>query len=663
MSISDTLETWVRGKDIRVQSGAPFQFINAKRPFFLRLQRIFYPINSPRTMPKADQVLIWFVLASVALLIYEGIAWYKNWATNPWLIATTSGLFLIVFGGEFLCRLYLRGTHFLKEWWWVDLPVIIADATILGYFIVTYFLGSPEGAAAAAIAKVLRLLRLFRLLRIAKLLRFIGQRRNLARVIRRFLPYPLAVVFTLGWVVFFGLCLLLLTSIYFGSEPGAIITLLLDEVRSIIGFLVAPETESPALRTAIQLAALVIAAMVLNVAGLLFVPILERLKARREELENEVLLANHVVICLNEYDAYEGMLEEFLRVFRQYAQREVIILMPENENHPEEDDADAGLKFIKGNLSSVGLWSKAHPDRADAIIVLGQGKVPADDLHILIRTPDQSELRKIPIFAVTQGATGVSRKTASGDSLFEVIDLSDQALQDTVRDMAWDRTSLQYALLNRLVTLFDDKVGFPILSERSGSTERAERLETLLNELSEDKYEVERNERHSIRLIPKDNDAEVNEVHMVRAVATALSQDPEAASGTNLFLYVETLDLLRWNDIFAADPNKHVSVFAIELALPLAIYHEMEMPGALDGWVAAPDDLIEHRLAPKRENRWHSAADVTQLLPPEQREGSQVLAVRTGTGRRMRHEVFANGINSRIRISTDDVALIKRQLR
>ncbi|MER3354607.1 MAG: ion transporter [Hoeflea sp. D1-CHI-28] len=659
VSINDTLENWIRNKDQRVQSGAPFSFVNAKRPIFLRLQRFFYPVNSPRAMPRADQLLVWIVIASVFFLIYEGIAWLKEWPISHGLIAASSGVFLLVFGAEFMCRLYLRGVYYLKEWWWIDLTVIVSDAAILSYFFFTYYYGEPESAAAAAIAKILRLLRLFRLLRIAKLIRFIGQRRNLARMARRFSPYPLAVLFTVCWVAFFGICLLLLTSLYFGSDPGMIVRLLYGEVASIIGFLANPGVENPALRIAIMLVALLIAALILNVSGLLFVPILDRLKARRAELENEVFLANHIVICLNDYDSFAGMLEEFIRVFRGYAAREVIVLVSEDTKLPEEDSADSRLRFIKGNLSSVGLWSKAYPDRADAIIVLGEGEIPTDDLPVLIRTADQSELRQVPIFAVSAEGSEVTRKIASGDPLFRVISVSAVELQETVRQMAWDRTSLQYALLNRLIMLFDDKVGFPTLSERTGSTEPAARLEALLASMADDKFTVERNDRFSIRLVPGEENAEVNEVHMMQAVGAALQQDPAAASNTNIFLYVATLDLLRWNDIFAADKNKHVSVFAIELALPLAIYHEMEMPGALDCWVAEKDHLLEFVLAPKRENRWHSASDVAQLLPSDVRENLQVLAIRSGSDRATRHEIFANGINSRIRISSGDVALAR----
>lgn len=659
MSVIDSLENWTRGKDQRVQSGAPFTFVSAKRPTFLRLQRLFYPINSPRTMPKADQILVWFVLASVFLLIYEFVVFLKGWPTNPWLIVSSSAVFLIIFGAEFLCRLYLRGSSYLKEWWWVDPPVILADAAIVGFFAYTYFFGAPEGAAAAMAVKVLRLLRLFRLLRIAKLVRFIGQRRNLMRTVRRYSPYPLAVIYTLLWVLFFALCLLILTSLYFGSDPGTIIVLLWGEIKSIIGFLVSPETDNPTLKVAIQLAALLMATMILNVAGLLYVPILDKLQARRAELENEVFLANHVVICLNDYENFEGMLEEFLRVFRQYASRDVIVLLPEGTNHPDEENADARLRFVKGNLASVGLWSKAFPDRADAVIVLGEGDIPTDDLPVLIRTADQNELRPLKIFAVSSNGPGVSRRFASGDPLFEIIEVHSDPLQEKVRDMAWDRTSLQYGLLNRLIMLFDDRVGFPTLSERTGSTEPAERMKAILNARSEGKFAVEWNERHSLKLTPNSDDAEVNEVHMMQAVGEACREAAHAARNTNIFLYVETLDLLRWNDIFAADKDNNVSVFAIELALPLAIYHEMEMSGALDGWVASKADLHEFELRPRRDNRWHSATDVALLLPADHRSDFQVLAVRKGTGGAARYEIFANGINNKVRISSGDVAICR----
>lgn len=609
-------------------------------------------------MPAIDKIVLPFVVLSVLLIVFEALNWWFGGRDYPTFQLITSAIFLMVFVPEFLVRSYLRGTTYLRTWGWIDLLVILADwATVVLFVIVTFF-DHGETPWVLVFTKILRLLRLFRLLRITKLIRYFGQRRHIVRYVRRLLPYPLAVLLSFGWIAVAAILLLFAASAIFQLSPVQLVEYLLNELQSVLSVSEGQLGQSdPTVKLMVQLTALFIAAMIFNIFGLVFVPILDRLKLRRTEIESESLLANHVVIVLNEYDAFEGSLEEFLRVFREYAGRDVIVLMERERHHKEEEQSHPQIRFLKGSLSSPGLWAQAHPDRADAVVVLGTGDIDPLDYPVLVRTPEQTRLKPIPIFIVKDEEGQPARRNGLGAGLCDLIEVPFGTMDKRMHDNSWDQSSLQYALFERLISQLDPRVGFPILRSPGDDQQVAAEIERALLVEADGRFSVDRNGQNVKISVEDVGVLEANEIHMIQALSQVLLDFSSRADAVNFFVYVETLQLLAWNDVFAEDGFDNVTVFAIELSTPLAIFHEMEFEGALDAWFAEPGELDEVAVPSLRKQSWFSMARLRQILPEEYRN-QDVLAIASAPGGGRKHKVFLDRTSHRLQVQAGDVAVM-----
>ena len=381
-----SLESFTKRWDTEVFKAVPESQSTDPTRIFRYLDKTFYPVSGLRLMPSVDRFIAFAIMASVCIVVLELMGTDEKAIIGPKLLFAASSAFFVVFLAEFVIRTYLRRTAYLSRWGWIDFMILMAEGFVLATFAVFFFV-SGDPREEFLLARALRALRLVLIIRLGRVVKLLTQRRYILRRLRLFVPLIWALFRTCVLVALI-VALLWFLAVSFSPRPSSEVTAgIWEAIKSILNLqnLLSEQTDTITASVTL-LAAFVIASIALNVFGFLFVPIFEREKAKRQLLERDLLLFEHVVICVNDFQQFGGTLEEFVRVFRKYADRDVVILMGEDDSSEIEELANKHLSFHKGDVMSVGLWAKAAPERASAIILLGTSDLEPEDYAVHLGT-------------------------------------------------------------------------------------------------------------------------------------------------------------------------------------------------------------------------------------------------------------------------------------
>ncbi|SFR10438.1 ion transporter [Poseidonocella sedimentorum] len=552
------------------------------------LLRQLYPSTRKSKMPPADKVLICVILFGVVLVIYEIGTILSILPEDESMIAYATCFLVLIFVFEFVLRFWMKGFAYMLPWGGIDLLVILVDfATIIIFFDLFASLpfgkvlsvNSPEGAA------VLRLLRVARLFRSLKLVRYAFEKQRRVLFWRSVLPHVKALL---------GLTLIILTIVFLF---GCVISIARSQspiegwkaiISQVFNNLGGGKGSEP---FALAAAVLIIAAIA-NMIAIFYAPIMERIRIEQRSIENLDLLEGHVIVCLNDADKYEGFLEELFYVFNRSADRQVFML----EDGAEDIDLSGwqNISKIRGDKQDPGTWRRCAASSADALVLLGtHDLLKESDFHNFMCPGGRRTGGRAVIFNIVNEGEGYLRKQLGPHA--DIIQIQLDSLIQVIERNAWRRNSLQFAYLHKLTDEFEDVVEFPDLSAFSGQEEAAEIFRGLLQEALG--IEVVRRGNNLLLDLTSASDAsddvpeELLEFRRLETVISAINQHPNLASESCVFAYVAAFELIDRNADLSNNPDAHLSVFAIEFAAALSLFHELISPGVLKGWFSNWDDV------------------------------------------------------------------------
>ncbi len=562
------------------------------------LTQLFYPPNRKNRMPPIDKFLIWVVLLAVLASLYELGAGYCVTGTDgtkcllppddTMLTMATVG-FLILLGSEFALRFAMKGFQYMWPCGLIDLTVILLDLAILalqlGWIDVSSFM-AEDPAQAAAVVMFLRLLRVARLLRALKLVRYMFEPKKRRLFWRKLKPHIKALSALTLIVMTIALTFGAIISVLNGNSPREGWQLVMSQV---INNLSGGDGEEP---FAVIAAVLIIAALA-NMIAILYAPIMSRIREEQRETENLDLLEEHIIICLNDAKTYEGFIEELAHVFGNAADRDVFVI-----TESKDQEIDTGyvprLKVIRGEMDDPATWRDCAAGSAELIILLGAHNVLTDMDYARFLSPGGGS-HKAPSLVVRMDTPGPKDKETSlgyeRRQLIENVDLvvlSRDKLIKAIEENAWSRWSLQYAYLHKLTDEYEEKLEFPDLGRITGDEAAAARITSLIEE---DTGKTCTRRKHNMLVDPTKKADEtiqtaLEEYHDLEAIISILWAHPADAKATCVFAYVAAFELVGRNADLADYNNAHLSVFAVEFAAALAIFHETMIPRVLMGWLS-----------------------------------------------------------------------------
>ncbi|WP_120502339.1 ion transporter [Roseovarius sp. EL26] len=552
----------------------------------------FYP-RSRRKIAPADKCIAPVVVIAIIFAIWELLVLaapvfeyfeFPPLKDKPNLFGWVTVSFFIIFCLEFCIRFFLKGWQYMRPWGLIDLLVILIDGVSSAFFLGLF--GTSHGTGAGG---VLRALRLFRLIRIAKIFRYLAEWRHIRRFIRSARPYATALLSCALFAVLIVIVILFCAFLIAGSDPWLKFAELIAQVIDALK----PNSAASGTTT---IASIFVLAAIANMIAIIFMPIMGKISEQQKQLAATELVEAHIIFCLNDIEGYEGTLEEFVHVFHKNAQRDIFILVDEETDGVEQLDLDFGqsVQVVSGDLTEPKIWRQAIASRASAIFMLGsKDDLSASDIVLLSHDSQSQRPGPLTIFELHNDSTkSYQRKQYEFSEDIDIVGLSFQTLRDRIETYAWNRRSLQYAYLQSLADDYEEEIEFPELAYVEGNTQSAQALAKVFSDDPSLKVEIRthnlliQSTEHSLET----SDDPIDELRMLEKVRRTLASHPEEASGTCVFVYVETLELVEWNSRFSAMGNANVSVIAVEITSAFALLHEMEYPGILTGWFCELDD-------------------------------------------------------------------------
>lgn len=559
------------------------------------LLRQFYPSTRKSKLPAADKLMIWVIIIGVLLVIYEFGALLSLVPEDDAMIAYATCILLFFFVFEFVMRFWMKGFAYMLPWGGIDLLVILVDLTtvIIFFNLLAYLpfeqplsIDSPEGGA------VLRLLRVARLFRALKLVRYAFEKQRRVLFWRRAWPHLKALL---------GLSIVILTIVFFF---GSLISIARDQSpiegwRAIIAQVFDNLGGNDGSEPFALAAAVLIIAAIANMIAIFYAPIMERIRIEQKNIDNLDLLEGHVIICLNKAEKYEGFLEELFYVFNHSADRQVFVL----EDGAESVDLTAwqNITVVQGDKQDPGTWRRCAASSADALILLGTHEILTEsDFHNFMCPGGRRLDGNAVIFNIVDQGQGYSRKPLGPNA--DQVQVHLKSLIDVIERNAWRRNSLQFSYLHKLTDEFEDVVEFPDLSAFSGQEEATETFRGVLEEALG--INVLRRGNNLLLDLTSENDApekvseELLEFRRLETVISAINEHPDLASESCVFAYVAAFELIDRNADLSDNPDAHLSVFAIEFAAALSLFHELIAPGILKGWFSNWEDVTRRTGSP-----------------------------------------------------------------
>lgn len=598
---------WLQERDNAIRSKpAPEYFRDSW------LLRQFYPSTRKSKLPTADKVMIWVIIIGVVLVIYEFGTLLSLFPEDDTMIAYGTCILLFFFVCEFVLRFWMKGFAYMQPWGGIDLLVILVDLTTVIIFFnllanlpfaQALSIDSPEGGA------VLRLLRVARLFRTLKLVRYAFEKQRRVLFWRRLWPHFKALL---------GLSLVILTIVFFF---GSLISIARDQSpiegwRKIIAQVFDNLGGNDGSEPFALAAAILIIAAIANMIAIFYAPIMERIKIEQKNIENIDLLEGHVIICLNDPDEYEGFLEELFYVFNHSADRQVFVL----EDGAESIDLSAwqNITVVRGDKQDPGTWRRCVASSADALVLLGTHEILTEsDFHNFMCPGGRRSDGSAVIFNIVNEGQDYHRKKLGPNA--DKVQVHLNSLIKVIERNVWRRNSLQFSYLHKLTDEFEDVVEFPDLSAFSGKEEDAEAFRGILENLLG--ISVLRRGNNLLLDLTSDSNApekapeELLELRRLEAVISAINEHPDLASESCVFAYVAAFGLIGRNADLSDSPDKHLSVFAIEFAAALSLFHELIAPGILKGWFSSWEDVT--RLTESSNISFEALQKRQRLMSPD----------------------------------------------
>lgn len=546
-----------------------------KNSLFLKwLEKKFYPRARKREIPAADRFVGLVILFSLFYLLYE----LQNDLTFTLLNAVMTAFFVIFFGSEYISRLLLKGRAYASSMWGViDAGVIFADiATLL-------FIFSNLNPDAISYVIIARFIRIMRVARVFKLLQYVRNWGFWSSQIDSILPYARALGQSLFYAICFVVAIVLISSSFFGADVSVSLKIFIETITSIMDL---DSTASDGTGVVSQIGAVLVYFIFANIVIVIFFPQANKIVEEQRRLNPYRHLNNHIVIVISQ-EKDVSILEELVQVFHVYARYDIIVV------HSKKLDASlfstpfSKVYVHRGALSDPSMWSQVKAHRSRAIIIVGQHKVEAADIPVLLFAESEAENTSFRIVSlIDAGAASLTEYSQPTTGIVTEIPL--EQLADQIEEKAWRSNSRVQGYIQTIGAEFDNTLSVHPSSRSQVLPEEIEAFKDALSTI--DSVRVKNEDGAVLVDVHLDDNAlesdyEVEEARVVSKLLKNKEKNTIFLSNVDIYFYVKTFKFISFNDELRSLFNGRISIVPIELAQSLAIFHEIELPGIIFSWL------------------------------------------------------------------------------
>lgn len=544
---------------------------------------LFYPRSRAKEIPQADKFVIPFILFSIVVAVAE--LGYSIWGSKEYQGAfnVISGGILVIFLIEFIARLWVRGSTYLFRWGILDVVPIFAEIAALLVLVFSIF-EEYSFFSVAALARGFRLVRLIRMNRIFLDTKFWKSKISGA------LPYVWAVTKSIVYSVLILVVLQLFLSVILLRDPVEGLSLSFRLLWENLG------VESIDGETGLDsLGALILSVALANLIALFFVPEGQRIAEEQRKQNPFKYMSNHIIIFICNPE-YSTILEEMVHVWGRLAGRNVIIISDQSDAVTNQSDIPGRVFFVASSISNLDTWRQVCAESSDAVYILGESQLALNSIPFIFSYMAREE-RVLPIYEISKQSYAVQCVVSQVTCRITKVPL--HHLEMKIADQAWKDETLIQSYIKRIAADFD---AVPHHSERQGCNDKNNHggnlSEFLTKNLEEHAVNFKITSEANTRLILVDdnyehqmNEEEVDEwyTNIELSLISLFDREYERLSSLNIRIiaYVKTYRLAEWNDLFSEKQGGEpfIEIIPIELQTAFALYHDVEIPGILYGWI------------------------------------------------------------------------------
>lgn len=565
-----------------------------------RVSEWFYPRSKRKRISSADKFIGPVIIIAIVIALFETyfVLFQGNKYSNFFMIFSV--LFLAFFVLEFALRLWVRGLTYFLRWGLIDLIPIAAETfSLVGLLIIPFLLKWDIGneASLTSFAAILRTIRLLRVARLGRLMADGRYWKSRALILAPYVGAAARSFFYAGCVL---IVIQLLISTFIGRDPLAGIVLTLESLRDTLDL--DPESETS---TFDAIGALIVSFSIANLVALFFVPEGQRIAEEQKRSNPYKHMSSHVVIYI-ENDKYATILQEIIALWSRFAQRDVVVIVNENSNTIDLPTESGATHVIQSSSKKVDVWQYVSAENADAIFLIGNIFIPLKEFPMLLSYAGE-DMRSIPIFQISDEKYSVSKFDEPVNC--RIINVPFALLKNNIEETAWKAGSAVHTYMSRLSVDLDapmpssvtqlTHIGNPCWKL---SVSDSDDLENQINSIQDTNYVLIEASEPSKKLGSSASCGDNEDAYYARTELSIISKLHSCViDGENnipnkhLFIYVRTLHYWEWNLIFQdyQKPDQSITIIPIELQIALALYHEVELPGSLEGWLFMKEKIAE----------------------------------------------------------------------